>query len=660
MRLPEIDTIASERDMVTTFMGYNHNDTTSQYAPNQFFDMQNLTSDAYPSLTPRGQRAVIKTLEEANGLFAVTKLAYVDKGKLFYDGEEVAEVEDNEKQFVAMGANLVVFPDNIMYNTMTEEITELEFNYTTQNNVIYTLSRANGEDYMYYTGKTAPDTKEYIYWLDTSGDDDVLKLWSESAGQWNSVSTTYVKIQECPTVQVEGSDVYVYFLEPDVAEVSLGTYWCDLSDNTLYVLTLQDDKNIWTEEEKAYTIVHKTFGENIKEYDGINISGSQIEDFNTNMIIYSVGQDYVVVAGLLDNVLEQQKGTSITFNRKVPEMDFVCELDNRIWGCSSENHEIYACKLGDPTNWECYAGLISDAYALTVGSAGDFTGCISHLGYVLFLKENCIHKLYGTAPENYTLTTINCRGLQEGSERSLCVLNEVLYYKSTTAVCSFDGSLPVEISSDLGLDQYKNAVAGAISNKYYICMQDSDLIYTLFVYDTKKHIWHKEDNIRIKYFASSDGGLYYIDENNNLTIVNKDHLFTKILPGMQYRYDNVWSVIYPGADLFPDKDFDATQEEQFTWYAETNIMGLDMPDNKYVSSISLRLSIEEDSTFRVYIQYDSDGEWKKVFDINATRKKSFTIPIRVIRCDHFNLRFEGTGVFKLFSYTKSIEQGSEY
>lgn len=41
----------------------------------------------------------------------------------------------------------------------------------------------------------------------------------------------------------------------------------------------------------------------------------------------------------------------VRVERICPEMDFVVEKDNRLWGCSSADHETYCCKLGDPTNW---------------------------------------------------------------------------------------------------------------------------------------------------------------------------------------------------------------------------------------------------------------------------------------------------------------------
>jgi len=664
MKLPEVDAIATSRDMVTTFLGYNHNDKVNQYAGNQFYDMQNLTSDAYPALSTRQQRAEVKRLEKGNGLYAGEKLIYVDGGKLYYDFQEACQVEDSEKQFAVMGAYLIVFPDNVMLNTRTGEVTELGLAYETENDILFTMCKMDGTPYKYYTGVTEPPQGEdgkYVpeYWLDISVEPHVLKMWSTSNNCWNSVPSSYVKIQECPSVLVDGQKIYCRYVEPMKEEAVEGDYWCDLSDDTLYCYARQGGGFIWREEERPYQIVHKDFGERIKEYDGIDITGCTVsDDFNTNMIIYGAGRDYIIVSALLDSVSLQGAADKMKFIRKIPKMDFVCELDNRLWGCSSENHEIYACRLGDPTNWYSYAGLASDSYAVTVGSQGDFTGCIPYLGYVYFFKENCIHQIYGTEPSNYTITTIKARGCQKGSEKSLCIVNEVLYYKSPEAVCRFDGTVPQEISDDLGAEQYDEAVGGVLCNKYYVCMKNVWLRHVIFVYDTKLGMWHKEDEKCIREFANSGGGLYYIDGDNCLGVVNREILNTVIVPGMLFPYPEGRSVIAPGRELTPGMVVSGSEEEVFDWYAETNVMGMDMPDNKYVSNITMRLQVEK--VFRVYMQYDSSGVWEKVLDINQIKKRSLTIPIRVRRCDHFKIRFEGTGAFRLFSYAKTIEQGSEW
>lgn len=392
MKLPEIDVIATERDMVSAFLGYNHNDTTNQNAPNQFYDMQNLSSDAYPSLAPRAKRAKVIEMDSISGMYAGEKLAYVSKGKLFYDFNEVKglTLTEGEKKIVGMGAYLVIFPDNVMYNTNTGDIEEMGFSYETKNDVMFRISKADGSDINCYVGSVEPEDKElYPYWLDTSSDTAVMKLWSNTNQAWNSVSATYVKIQEMPELQIKAASGYETitvntYEQPDEQDAVKGNYWYDPSDETLY----QCSGTEWVEVED-YKVIKQGFGESMKEYDGVDISGAdkQAEDFNTTMIIYGVGVDYVVVAGVLGRGMYVQRTGSVQFKRIIPEMDYVCELDNRLWGCSSTANELYACKLGDPKNWYSYAGVLSDSYAVTIGSPGDFTGAVAYGGYILFLRK---------------------------------------------------------------------------------------------------------------------------------------------------------------------------------------------------------------------------------------------------------------------------------
>jgi hypothetical protein len=65
------------------------------------------------------------------------------------------------------------------------------------------------------------------------------------------------------------------------------------------------------------------------------------------------------------------------------------------------------------------------------------------------------------------------------------------------------------------------------------------------------------------------------------------------------------------------------------------------------------------STVRIFVQYDSVGEWEYVTMVTGTVLKTFSAPIKPRRCDHFRLRFVGKGDAKLYSITKTIEQGSD-
>jgi hypothetical protein len=192
----------------------------------------------------------------------------------------------------------------------------------------------------------------------------------------------------------------------------------------------------------------------------------------------------------------------------------------------------------------------------------------------------------------------------------------------------------VEISSAFGDIDYDRAVAGAIGNKYYVSMADRSGAYHLFVYDTKKGVWHREDNTEAVQFCACRGELYYIEKNKN-----KDGEITRFIR----------SVL--GSGIADDGDIE--------WMAETGIMGVDDPDKKYISRIDVRLSLEPGARVMFMIQYDSLDAWEHLFTMTGASLRSFSIPIRPRRCDHLRLRIQGYGEAKVFSISKTIEQGSD-
>ena len=703
MRLPELERLQKNTSMINAFMGLNQG---MQIADNEFSDMQNMTNDNFPVLTPRDERGVIKSISgKFHGMANnFQKLVWCEGTRLFFDSTPVLTVEDSDKQFVMMGAYLVIFPDKIIYHTETGEVTQIE-NEVTVEGATFTLCRQDGTEYdseSIYTGNTEPSHSTYTYWIDTSVPGAVvMKLWSEQESQWVSVGTTYVRI-------------------------------------------------------KATGI-----GEGFKDYDGVKFTGIpdigyNDYDFNTTTIVYAVDDDAVTVVGLINNVVTTEN--EITLKRKCPDLDFVCELDNRLWGCNSENHEIYGCKLGDPTNWNCFNGISTDSYAATVGTEGKFTGCASYRGSVLFFKDRGIHKLTGTKPSNFQMNFEECRGVQEGSEKSLLMLNEYLFYKSREGFVMYDGSFPREISQALGTTPYYDAVAGNFRNKYYVCCRDYDYNYFQFVYDMEKRTWVKEGTDQITGYGYMDGSMYFV-MNKRLWVVNIEKILDKLFPnhpyfmlpiaGMMsqdlktftnpegdevipdrrrlyidmtscilyeyheadgiffaledsqkyYTFDYIHTPAYPGesreeftevyypyphddhtpsiCQYYPDQDEEKltlypfpsiypndtvrgeTFEGKFPWSCESGDIGTDYPYHKYVNVITIRYEVDSGALFRVEIMYDSSGAWERLLEYQATKKKSITIPMRLRRCDHFRLRLSGIGKVKIYSITKEYAMGSE-
>lgn len=602
MKLPQLRGKRTSISVLNTFLGYNHN---MRIKDGEFYDMQNLSTDYFPLMGIRERRAVITHLKNPKGLHGGDNIAYIDENKLYYDYEAVCDLDEkyaeNERKFAMIGAYLCIFPDKIIYNTYTGEVDRMECEVTTAQPPQITLCKLDGtvfDDANTSTGNTEPDKEKYKYWIDTSEKTTVMKMWSSNSNAWEPVGTTYVKVAA-----------------PGI-------------------------------------------GKGFKQYDGVTFSGMDVSenvyngyDFNQTNILHDVKDDYVVIVGFINKAFQNSK--NVTLKRSAPDMDFVAEMDNRIWGCSSEKHEIYACKQGDPKNWNCFMSIASDSYAATVGTDGDFTGSVNYMGTVYFFKENGVHIIYGQKPSNFQINWKVLRGVQKGSEKSIVLVGEQLYYKSREGVCVFNGGNPENISNALGKEPYYDAVAGELRGKYYISMRTAADEFHMFMYDSKKGMWMKENDTVVKFFCFSDGGLYLINKENTLLVINSEEVYAKLYP-MMIEVDEKYC--FPRNDLYPGDAVESELEEKIAWSATTGELGLDSPYVKYIKQFRIRLQIDIKAWMRVEVMYDSSGVWEELVKYYATRKKMVEIPVRVRRCDHLQLRFSGEGDVLIYSIAKEYEE----
>lgn len=599
MQLPGLNVIKENMTMINAFRGYNHN---LRIGEDEFYEMENMTNDYYPVLANRKKRGIIDTLESPTAMAGFKKLVYVDANKLFYDRNYVCDLPliDVERHLVMMGAYICVFPDGILYNTYDGKISNVENRVDTADAPTFTLCKLDGtkyDDTNTVTGNTEPEDKSK-YWIDTSTDPVVMKMYNSNTSMWVSVATTYVKI--------EATGIGVGFKQYDAVEIS-GV-----------------DKN-----------------ENI--YNGI--------DFNTTNILYDVGDDYLVVVGFINKTFVNSQ--ILTIERKMPDMDYVIERNNRIWGCSSEKHEVYACKQGDPTNWYCYMGLDSDSYAATVGTDGDFTAIANYQGALMFFKENGYHRLYGSKPSSYQLEWKPGIGVREGCAKSVATVNGTLYFCSEEGICAYDGSFS-KMKQIFGQQNFYDAVGGAYRDKYYVSMRNEDYEYAIYVYDSIKQTWVKEDKTVVKAFAYSNKCLYVLTSDNQLLAVSTETIYTAWFPNQEELGEEY---LYPG-DIYPGDIVNGDEESKFEWSVTTGELGLDSPFQKYIKKLILRCWISENAKIKLEIMYDSSDDWEVLKEYYATRKRSMEIPFQVRRCDHFQLRISGFGDIRIYSIAKVIEEGS--
>ena len=567
MQIPTLKQGNVSRENVTSFGGCH---AGARIAEGEFAAMKNCTGDQFPLIATRRKRGIHASPARCNGLLAKDSLCWVDGSKFVMNGYETElHLTDSPKQLVSMGAYVIIFPDKKYINTADlSDFGNLEGEFTSAGTVKFTPVDGDGKPLIpAYTQPEEPEKPENgALWLDTSGAGALLQ-WSAGTGMWVSVDNTLVRIS-CPNM-----------------------------------------------------------GVSFRPGDGVQLTGVPA-GVETSGVIADCGRDYVTVPGLLER--EASLDTPVTVGRYLPLMDMVLECGNRLWGCryglnraGAVVNEIYASKLGDFRNWNCFQGVSTDSYCVSLGNDGPFTGAVQHLGYPVFFREDCIHRLYGSTPATFRLQTTPCPGVQQGCSQSLARVGQMLYYKSPNGVCAYDGAVPVTVSQKLGAMPCIRAAAGALGDKYYLCIQEEETTGQLWVYDTARGLWHREDDTRVRWFCTCRDDLFFVNGEGQII-----------------------SVMGRGQP-----------EEEISWMLETGMLGTLTPDSKTLTRLNLRLELAQQAT--VWVQYDGDDFWTPVATVYGSAGQCFNLPVAVRRCDRLRLRLEGTGFMRLSCITKTMERGSE-
>ena len=358
-----------------------------------------------------------------------------------------------------------------------------------------------------------------------------------------------------------------------------------------------------------------------KKGDNVKIEGcTTVEGNNKEIIVKSVSGKVLTFASNSFTACDKEEGI-VTLTREVPDLDFVCESNYRLWG--THGNTIYSSAFSDPLNFASFEGLSGDSYAIDVGSEGEFTGCIPYSSHICFFKENTLHKLYGSKPSNFQIVTANVYGVQSGSERSMCIVNEQLIYKGVGGIYSYAGGVPELISEKFGNNRYSDAVACCDGEKYYISMKQGDK-WNLFVYDVLKNLWLREDDTQARDMVFHDGKVYYIDADGGLYYIDKT----------ADRSDIEWGA-------------------QFCTIHET------INERKGYSKFHLRMDLSAGAWLSVDIKTDNDTQWRQVYTTHNAKAKTVSIPIIPTRCDSIDIRLRGKGECTVKAFIREFTVGSD-
>ena len=575
----------TSRKTVEVFKGYNRN---LRIGAGEFCGMENMTADHNPVLSPRGKRGRIEPLADPKGMFRVPSgaLYFTDGDKLLMHSSGMTHtvatglIETNiHRQFALMGKALIIVPDMkwLDIGNPFSGLHGMGETWKVEAGKV-TVSLCKGEELyyeVYQNVTTSPEPPSnpgnQTLWIDNSQSPSCLKQYRALTEEWMDVPTTYLKISGLGDHRFEEGD--------GITLSGLG--------------------------------------------DGSNI---QVSALNGSHVIRHMGHGEIVITGILDETWEQDCGEyPVTLERMPPQLDFVVEAGNRLWGCIQGVNEIYACKLGDFKNWNVFSGLSTDSWVGNVGASGKFTGAINQGGYPVFYTENSKHKVWPSATGAHQITSTPCLGVEQESYGSLALYNGQLLYLSPEGVCMDDGSGPVTVDQSLAGLACSDGVGAVHQHKYYLCATDRLGKWHLLVYDLRTGLWHREDGAAFLDMVSHEGRLYG---------AGRGHL---------------WDLT----------GHEGTPEEKVSWRVRTGDLMLEIPDRKYITRLTLRMSLEPGSKVEIFARYDHEEGLTKLGTAYGRKLGSFSLPVRPRRCDHLQLELQGEGMAKIYSITKTLEKGSE-
>ena len=624
MALPSLYSISTGKSIQTAFGGLNE---TYGCAEAEFTEMKNFSSRGYPALQTRTPRRTMRAMGRCNGMYHLNGLLLCEGTTLRYTedseddvataaagGEIVLEnaVTDSEKIMIGMGTKILIWPDAKSFDTATGKLEALSAAWSQTGTVTIAPCDAGGKTYTVSSvGTTEPSgpADGTLFLKQNSSSSkwayvNVLEQYDAKSGKWAEILLNSVKMT-LPGLAAAGfkkGDTITVEQVPGLVE----EYLAEGVNGEVTIEQMDGDSIVLTGSPKT---------ESARYYGSFTVTAG-------GTTWKSMNGSESATAG----------GTTITARRRVPRLEYVTENANRVWGCNSEENVIYSCKLGDPTNWYSYRGIASDSYAVNVGSDGPFTGAATCMGYALFFKENTLHKLYGSKPSDFQLTSLRCRGVAKNAARSLCVLNETLYYLSPDGVMAWDGSIPTKVSGVLDsgrLSNVQSAVGGALDGRYYLHIARAaagEGVARLLVYDTERALWSEEDVC--SYEMTSTGGQLYLWDGQAL-----------------------WA-----ADPSRETDWQSTDgvEEKLNFELVTGDIGLDDAEDRYLSRLTLRLDAECGSTVTVAASYDG-GPWETVAELAAQNvRRSYDMPFVPRRHGTLRLRLKGRGQITLRSIAKTV------
>ncbi len=309
-------------------------------------------------------------------------------------------------------------------------------------------------------------------------------------------------------------------LEPSEKQfVFIGGALCIFPDKKCFF----PDSGLLTDMQLSVTFSGFELGENyLKRTDGGELPFSVNDAVElSGASLYADNRTFAIITGAQRDTLyfdsslfkPQSGADTITVTRPVPDFDFVCEHDNRLWGV--KGNRIYASWLGMPCNFFAYDTAHSQAsFYADVGSEGEFTACVSCPSYVAFMKGDKLHKLYGSKPSNYRLSLSRVAGVEAGSSASAVISNDCVIYNSADGVYAYGGGEPEYLSFKTG--RLGSDACAVCQNGVYHIAVTRDSKRLLYSYELRRGLWFCDGERQVRSMAACRGSVWYLSSDGGL------------------------------------------------------------------------------------------------------------------------------------------------
>lgn len=635
-------------DRIIEFKGLNRNPVIDD---GEMREMKNMSCDEYPCLTQRKPRGTFTDndsldwatmnvqapvallqkgrLEDGANVKKLAVIDHVGNDYIFkYDGASYSGLGlSSATQMVAINTRICFFPEKKWFNVQTKEYGDMEAELACGSMTI------TSDSYYQILSIDSEHTDTFTITPVGAGQSITATL-SSTPLEGKTISIVWMTFiaggQQRWTINAftAGTPKQIVAYGATIAYDGDKTFTATIGSSFQYTATIASASYMTTGIDGDVS--------EFKDGDAVNIYGSLVVgentyDYTSNPITCRVekidGVKLCIIDGTFLEMAQEGVTTATLLNprieRSCPDIDYVIEYNNRLWGVDNANNEIRASKLGDPTNWNYFQGESIDSYAATQGTDGAFTGAAAYSNHLLFFKEDYIHKVYGSKPSQFQIEIATCYGLEKGSHKSIQIVNDTVFYKSRIGIMGYSGGTPFLVSDAFGQDTYKNVVAGSEGRKYYCSMEKPNGTFVLMVFDVSTGMWHVEDDAHVIDFCYYKGKL--------LMII-----------GTSIKYANA-----------------SEGEANMPWHVEFGAFDEFIENKKVYSKIRMNLEMKTGSTLAVKIK-EEGGSWETVQTIGtATTDTEETVVVVPRRCNRYSIRLEGTGKVQIRTLTRQYRVGTD-